>query len=141
VIPRRITVVTLGARDADSLAAFYRALGWREAISADGFFAFETGGIVFTIWPLDLLAGAAGLDPLPQGFRGSNLALNVDEGGQVDSTIEAARAAGARITREPTDEEWGGRSAYFTDPEENLWEVAWVPEDSEMARLVREARG
>ena len=60
---------------------------------------------------------------------------------EVDATIDSARAAGARITREPTDEEWGGPSAYFTDPEENLWEVAWVPPDSEMARLVRDARG
>ena len=141
MISNRITAVTLGARDADALAAFYRALGWREAIAADGFYAFDTGGIVFTLWPLDLLAEAAGLEPLPQGFRGSNLALNVDERDEVDATIEAARAAGARITREPTDEEWGGRSAYFSDPEENLWEVAWVPPDSEMARLVRGARG
>jgi catechol 2,3-dioxygenase-like lactoylglutathione lyase family enzyme len=141
VISNRLTVVTLGARDADALAEFYRALGWREAVAADGFYAFETLGIVFTLWPLDLLAGAAGLEPLPQGFRGSNIALNVDERDEVDATIEGARAAGARITREPADEEWGGRSAYFTDPEENLWEVAWVPPDSEMARLVRDARG
>jgi len=141
MIPNRITAVTLGARDADALAAFYRALGWREAISADGFFAFETRGIVFTLWPLDLLAEAAGLEAHPQGFRGSNLALNVDARDEVDAAIEAARAVGATITREPTDEEWGGRSAYFTDPEENLWEVAWVPPDSEMARLVRDAAG
>jgi catechol 2,3-dioxygenase-like lactoylglutathione lyase family enzyme len=141
MISSRITAVTLGARDSEKLAAFYRTLGWREAIAADGFYAFETGGIVFTIWPLDLLAGAAGLEPLEQGFRGLNLALNVDEREQVDAAIEAARDAGAWITREPTDEEWGGRSAYFADPEENLWEVAWVPPDSEMARLVRDARG
>jgi uncharacterized glyoxalase superfamily protein PhnB len=22
---------------------------------------------------------------------------------------------------------WGGRTAYFSDPEHNLWEVAWNP--------------
>jgi catechol 2,3-dioxygenase-like lactoylglutathione lyase family enzyme len=137
--PARLTVVTLGARDADSLAAFYRALGWHEAVDADGFHAFATGGVVFTLWPLELLAEAARLEPLEQGFRGMNLALNVDERGQVDEAVEAARAAGARITREPADEEWGGRSAYFTDPEENLWEVAWVPPENEMAELVRRA--
>jgi catechol 2,3-dioxygenase-like lactoylglutathione lyase family enzyme len=141
VIPPRITVVTLGARDVDSLSAFYRRLGWREAISVDGFSAFETGGVVFTLWPLAELAAASGLEPLPQGFRGGNLAVNVDEREQVDEAIEAARAAGATITREPADEEWGGRSAYFQDPEENLWEVAWVPPDSEMARLIAGASG
>ena len=37
MISNRLTVVTLGARDADALAEFYRALGWREAVAADGF--------------------------------------------------------------------------------------------------------
>ena len=37
------------------------------------------------------------------------------------------REAGAQVLAEPTDRDWGGRSAYFADPEGNAWEVAWVP--------------
>jgi uncharacterized glyoxalase superfamily protein PhnB len=45
----------------------------------------------------------------------------------VDAAIALARRAGARVTREPEDAFWGGRTAYFADPEGNLWEVAWNP--------------
>jgi len=45
----------------------------------------------------------------------------------VDQAIEAARSAGATVLRAPMDASWGGRSAYFADPENNVWEVAWAP--------------
>ena len=35
--------------------------------------------------------------------------------------------------------DWGGRTAYFADPEDNYWEVAWVPPDSNMAELLKQA--
>ena len=59
----------------------------------------------------------------------------------MDETIAAVREAGGRVTKEPLDAEWGGRSAYFTDPEDNVWEVAWVPPDSLMYALVGRATG
>lgn len=31
------------------------------------------------------------------------------------------------LAKEPGDAVWGGRFAYFADPEDNLWEVAWNP--------------
>jgi hypothetical protein len=31
------------------------------------------------------------------------------------------------VLREASDAFWGGRTAYFCDPERNLWEVAWNP--------------
>jgi uncharacterized glyoxalase superfamily protein PhnB len=60
-------------------------------------------------------------------YRGFAIALNVETAGLVDATIDELRAAGVTITKEPEDAEWGGRSAYFIDPEHNLWEVAWNP--------------
>ena len=45
----------------------------------------------------------------------------------VDEAMAAVRAAGGTVLAEPTDREWGGRSAYFADPEGNVWEVAWAP--------------
>ena len=141
MLPARLTVVTLGARDLPRLREFYADLGWEPAIDIDGLAAFRLRGAVLALYPLDQLAGDARLDAAPPqpGLRGFNPAVNVDEIGQVDEAIEAARAAGARISREPHTAEWGGRTAYFLDPEDNLWEVAWVPPDSEMAALVRAA--
>lgn len=132
MIPARISIVTLGVRDLASMRAFYSGLGWEEGISTEGFAAFKTGGAVLALFPLDELARDANsvVPPGEGGFRGVTLALNVEEKGRVDEVVGTVRAAGGRIVKEPIDADWGGRSAYFADPEGNLWEVAWMPGSS-----------
>ena len=50
----RVSLVTLGVRDVAVSEAFYRALGWEVAISADdGFRLFRTSGAWLTIWPAE----------------------------------------------------------------------------------------
>jgi uncharacterized glyoxalase superfamily protein PhnB len=41
--------------------------------------------------------------------------------GDVDAHFETARAAGAEVIREPTDQEYGSRDYSVRDPEGNLW--------------------
>ena len=132
MIPARISIVTLGVRDLASMRAFYGGLGWEEGISTEGFAAFKTGGAVLALFPLDELArdANAAIPPGEGGFRGVTLALNVEEKGRVDEVVGTVRAAGGRIVKEPIDADWGGRSAYFSDPEGNLPEVAWMPGSS-----------
>jgi len=132
VITARLSIVTVGARDVERLRAFYGRLGWKAVITADdGFTAYDTGGAIFTLWPLDSLAADAGLDADPPStFRGMTLAVNVAGPDEVDASIGTARDAGAVILKDPRDESWGGRSAYFADPEGNVWEVAWMPGSS-----------
>jgi uncharacterized protein len=148
VLPASVHSVTLGAHDLPALRDFYERLGWRLAIAVDDFAAFETAGAVLTLWPLDRLA-ADGQVPTPAPtteMRGVTLGIIVDEEHQVDEAIEAARRAGARITKEPTaPAEFQGRNAHFADPEGNLWEVVWLGTGPEagagMADLVRRASG
>jgi catechol 2,3-dioxygenase-like lactoylglutathione lyase family enzyme len=141
-IPARISVITLGARDLPALRDFYSALGWDLVIGGDEFVAFGTRGAVLTLFPLDSLATDAHVAAAPPGEGvAMSIATNVDQREEVDSAIEAVRAAGAPILKEPEDAEWGGRSAYWADPENNVWEVAWVPPDSAMAAAVRAASG
>ena len=132
MIPARISIVTIGARDVDALATFYERLGWTVAASADdGFRAFATGGGVLTLYPLEALAQLANLDPpADAGYRGVTLAVNVEQGPLVDEAIQTARDAGATILAEPEDQDWGGRTGTFADPEGNVWEVAWMPGSS-----------
>jgi catechol 2,3-dioxygenase-like lactoylglutathione lyase family enzyme len=142
VVPARLNVVTLGARDLPRLSEFYRGLGWSLAVDLDGFAAFQTRGAVLTLFPLDDLA-ADGHVPAaaPEEGMRFTVAINVDRREQVDETLEAVREAGGRVTKEPVDAEWGGRSAYFADPEDNFWEIAWVPPDSLMAAAIARACG
>ena len=56
--------------------------------------------------------------PLRGASRSHALSVHVDD---PDEHCERARAAGARILREPTDEEHGGRGYMAADPEGHLW--------------------
>jgi catechol 2,3-dioxygenase-like lactoylglutathione lyase family enzyme len=128
-LPSRLTVVTLGARDLPRLRKFYEGLGWQPlAGSDDGWAGFLLGGVLLTMFPLEALAAeAAPGRPIRTGFSGITLACNVDTEEQVDIAYAAAIAAGATPIAEPVAREWGGRSGYFADPEDNRWEIAWAP--------------
>lgn len=128
-LPARLTVVTLGARDLPKLRLFYSGLGWPEVPgSGDDWAGFLLGGMLLALYPLDGLAAEAAPDlPVSTGFSGITLACNVDSPEQVDAAFTAAVAAGATPVAEPTTRDWGGRSAYFADPEGNRWEIAWAP--------------
>lgn len=130
MVPARVTLVTLGGRDMPLLRQFYGNLGWQQTEqSSDEYAVFRTAGVILSIFPLAELAKDAGL-PLPEptdAFRGVTLAINVDQPDGVDAAMAVAERAGARILRRPGDAFWGGRTAYFADPEFNVWEVAWNP--------------
>jgi catechol 2,3-dioxygenase-like lactoylglutathione lyase family enzyme len=129
-IPARLTVATIGAHDMPKLRAFYRSLGWEEEPkSTDGFASFYLGGAILALFPFDELAKDGRVPPSDVGtsFRGVTFAINVESKELVDSTVEELRARAVAITKEPQEEVWGGRSAYFSDPEGNLWEVVFAP--------------
>jgi predicted lactoylglutathione lyase len=143
VLPR-LSVVTLGARNVATVAGFYRSLGWPAVVDTEEFVCFQLSGALLAVFGLKPLgADAHAIPAAPErGLRGFSLAINVDERQEVDETIEAVRAAGARITKEPIDAElFVGRSAYFADPEDNHWEVVWLPPDSDVAVAARRAVG
>jgi catechol 2,3-dioxygenase-like lactoylglutathione lyase family enzyme len=110
------------------LRRFYSGLGWSEVPGSDDNWAsYLLGGVLLALYPLDELAEEAAPDrPAPAGWSGVTLACNVDREEQVDSAFRAAVAAGATPVAEPVDRSWGGRSAYFADPEGNRWEIAFA---------------
>jgi len=130
LVPQRVSLLTVGAFNLPVLRAFYQSLGWEETeFSSDQYAVFKTAGVLLSLFPIAELAKDAGIEfkKSPESFHGVTFAINVDQPDQVDTTIESIRSAGAKILREPSDAFWGGRTAYFADPENNLWEVAWNP--------------
>ena len=128
-VPARLNVVTFGVHDLPAVRSFYEALGWESRSADDRFTRFEIGGAVLALYSLDALAEEANMPP-PAGterFAGFTCAIVVQSEEMVDAAIEEVREAGGRILAEPVAREWGGRSAYFADPEGNTWEVAWLP--------------
>ena len=128
-VPARINIVTLGVADLERSAAFYDALGWRRsAASSEAIVWFATAGSVLGLFPYEELASDATLAGGERsGFGGITLAINVDEGSQVQTTLEAAAVAGGSIIKPATKADWGGMSGYFADVDGYPWEVAWNP--------------
>ncbi len=123
---QRISLITLGVADVLRARAFYQRLGWREEVRETVY--FQAGGLGLVLWHQDKLADDAGWDRVQgEGFRRVNLAHNVRTRDEVDALIEAARAAGATITRTPADTFYGGYAGHFSDPDGHAWEVAYNP--------------
>jgi predicted lactoylglutathione lyase len=130
MVPERISLITIGAYHLPELREFYRKLGWTETeTSSDGLAVFRTAGVLLSLYPMEELLKDSGMEPAQasHSFKGVTFAINTDTREQVDSVIREVKEIGGRVTREPFDAFWGGRVAYFFDPEYNAWEVAWNP--------------
>jgi uncharacterized glyoxalase superfamily protein PhnB len=126
-VDQRVSVITLGVEDLGRARAFYEALGWRSQSPPEiEVVFFQAGGLVVSLWDRTSLARDSGVEP-GSGFGGVTLAYNVGSPADVDSVIEQARVAGARIAREPGETFWGGYSGVFVDPDGHPWEVAHNP--------------
>jgi uncharacterized protein len=123
---QRVSLITLGVRDVAAARAFYERLGWRVAQDVEETVFFQAGDLVVTLWGRDKLAADSGVED-GGGWGGIALAHNVRSRDDVDRTIEQARGAGARITREPAETFYGGYAGVFTDLDGHPWEVAHNP--------------
>ncbi len=126
-IPQRVSFVTLGARDLASLRAFYAKWGWSETDSStDDWAAFDVGGWLLALYPIDLLGSeAAPGAPTPDtAWNGVTLAINVESQRNLHTMFDAAIAAGGRPIAPVSHRDWGGMSGYIADPEGNRWELA-----------------
>lgn len=136
-------VVTLGVSDLAAEREFYLRLGWPIVLDTDDFVVFELGGAVLALFGADDLGRDAHARP-DRGTGGirSSIIIVADAVEDVDRLTERARAAGARVTKEPVAAEFfDGRDAYFADPEGNYWEIAWSAVDNPVTAAARRAAG
>jgi uncharacterized protein len=125
---QRVSLVTLGVADLKRSREFYERLGWRRSMAkAEGVVFFQAGGMALALFPRQELAKDANVTPQGDGFRGISLAYNARNRAEVNSVLEEAEAAGAKLVKPAQDAFWGGYSGYFSDPDGFLWEVAWNP--------------
>jgi uncharacterized protein len=124
---QRINLITLGVADLERARAFYETIGWRTRAEAGADVVFfQAGEAVVALWDRARLAEDSCVEDSP-GWGGVTLALNFASRDEVDTAIEQARAAGARIGREPAETFWGGYSGVFVDPDGHPWEIAHNP--------------
>jgi len=111
----RMTAVTLGVADVAASVAFYERLGLKAHTVMDDVAFFGMNGAVLCVY--GGLAEDGGVEGQGRGAGLTAVAQNVRDKDEVDATLEAARAAGATVTRPAHDADWGGRSGYFADPD------------------------
>lgn len=127
MVKQRVSLVTLGVRDLARARAFYETLGWTTGAGPeDDVVFFQAGDMVVSLWDRERLAEDSCVTDAG-GWGGVTLAVNFGSEAEVDEVIEEARAAGARIGREPGRAFWGGYTAAFIDPDGHPWEVAYNP--------------
>src|SRR6476661_9551395 len=101
---KRVSLITIGARDLDRAVAFYGALGWTpdNDVAAQDVAFFQGPGTIIALWHRDELAKDSVVED-SGGWGGVTLAYNTRSVEEVDAVIEEARAAGATIGREPAE--------------------------------------
>ena len=124
---QRVSLITLGVADLGRARAFYEALGWQGQEVEQTVF-FQAGGMAIVLWHQDSLADDAGVPPRRgDDFRGAAFAQNVRSREEVDEVIAKAHAAGATVTKPPSETFYGGYAGYFADPDGHAWEIAHNP--------------
>lgn len=126
----RIHIIALGVADMQRSLRFYRdGLGFPTSTKNDNppVVFFNTGGVIFELYPKDELVKDINPDTPPQGhgFGGITLAHNVDSKKAVEETLQLAQDAGGTIVKPAEDVFWGGYHGYFADPDNYYWEVAY----------------
>lgn len=126
----RLSFVTLVVRDLAKSRAFYiGGLGWPvEFESPDEVVMIRVGDrVVLSLWQEAAAVGELGPIGRAEGAPPLTLAHNVATPSDVDRALAEARAAGATVTAEGAQRDWGGYSGYFADPDGFRWEIAYNP--------------
>jgi uncharacterized protein len=132
----RITVLTIGVADLERSLRFYRdglglategIVGTEWEHGAVVFFQLR-GGLALALYPRKEIAWDSTVresEPSPTEFT---IAHNVKDRNEVETVLQQAATAGARIVKPAAPTFWGGYAGYFQDPDGHLWEVAWNPQ-------------
>jgi catechol 2,3-dioxygenase-like lactoylglutathione lyase family enzyme len=138
---KQVDVIVLFVEDVERAKRFYRDVFGLQPDQEDDVSAF----IKLETISIALLGPAAAHDLLSpeavavQAGAGTNSQL-VAFVNDVDAIYADLVAQGVEFIREPTDREWGLRTAHFKDPDGHIWEIAQpiatVGQVSEIAQSV-----
>jgi uncharacterized protein len=125
----RVTLITLGVSDLKISSDFYqKAFGWKPLpMSDENVVFFQLNGLMLSLFPAHALAEDAGVEAEGKGFKKFSLAHNLRSEKEVDDLIAELKSKGVNIVKTPQKVFWGGYSSYISDPDGNLWEIAFNP--------------
>ncbi|MDR3474951.1 MAG: VOC family protein [Devosia sp.] len=124
-----ITDVCVLVRDLEASIAFYRdRLGFALAHRAPGFADFTGKGLTLALWERTHIAHHAGVPTHPDKPASLVIAVRLASAVELDAVHAELAAKGVPFVGPPRDYPWNARAAYFTGPDDEIWEVyAWLP--------------
>src|SRR5262245_33698128 len=124
----RITDIALFVADLERAVAFYRDKLLLEVKRRDtGFAEFWMEGAILALWEEGDVRHA--LDFAGGKRRGPHamVAIRLESAEAVDAAHAALVARGVAFRASPRTYPWQAHAAYFSDPDDNLWELyCWV---------------
>ena len=125
---RNLTDIGLFVADIGRAAAFYgTTLGFELKRRDIGFAEFHTGGVGLALWEVADVTKALALEDTPRRGLPAMVAVRVETADAVDALHDELARKGVHIVQAPTTHKWNARTAYFSDPDGNLWEIySWV---------------
>ena len=123
----KLTATVLFVKDLATCMAFYQdKLGLKSTFTDDVSAAYKMSDHDFVLLQesaaVEMISKEAVSFENGSGYR-VLLCVEVEN---VDATYEAFKAKGIQFIKAPKSQDWGRRTAYFADPEGNLWEL-WHP--------------
>ena len=119
-------------RDFEASVKFYRdVMEFKVGADSPGFMTFDIGDKTLAVLDLKMAADMISEDavqPDKDFIPRSLFAVFLED---TDAAYEALKAKGVPFIKPPTTQPWGQRTAYFSDPDGNIWEISHFPPKSE----------
>jgi len=121
----KINTTVLFVRDFDACVKFYRdILGLKVKDTDVGFTSFDVAGQELALMDLPTasqMISEEAVQPAKEGVHRVLLGAFLDN---CDEAYETLKAKGVQFIKPPTTQPWGQRTAYFKDPDGNIWEIS-----------------
>ncbi|HEY5003878.1 MAG TPA: VOC family protein [Ktedonobacteraceae bacterium] len=120
----RIAATVLFVRDLARCLTFYRdTLGLQVTESTPERASFQMENVYFLLLEVSAAAHMISEQANTLKIEGGPRVLLAAGVEDVDAAYEMLKARGVTLLRPPTNQPWGLRTAYFADPEGNVWEI------------------
>jgi hypothetical protein len=131
-----LSILTLGVDDLETSFKFYHeGLGFpskgivgKEFEHGEVAFFDLPNGMKLALYSRENLAWDAAVPKQHSAATEFSIGYMAKSKEEVDSIMELAKKAGARITKPAQNAFWGGYHGYFQDPDGHLWEIIWNPQ-------------
>lgn len=129
---QRINTLTLGVNDLEKSMKFYQHLGWQtkgivgtEFENGAAVFFDLNNGIRLSLYERKNLAWDSGIQLQPASATEFSIGYFVNSELEVDTIMQQAEKAGAKIIKPAQKTFWGGYGGYLLDIDGHLWEIGY----------------